>query len=89
MCSEWNKRYNVNIFNLITVINKSKTLIKHISYNGKCKFDGRKCCSNQTWNHNKCQGKCEKPVKHCIYKEEYAWNQNICTWEYAKDFEID
>ena len=32
---------------MITVINESKTSTKHISYECKCKFDGRKCNSNQ------------------------------------------
>ena len=31
------------VFNMITGINKSKTLTKHISCKCKCKFDGRKC----------------------------------------------
>ena len=33
---------NLSVFNMITGINKSKTLAKHISSNCKCKFDGRK-----------------------------------------------
>ena len=34
---------NLNVFNVITKINESKTLIKHISRDFKCKIDGRKC----------------------------------------------
>ena len=34
---------NLSMFNMITVINESKTLTKHISGEGKCKFDGTKC----------------------------------------------
>ena len=45
---------NVNIFNMITGINESKTLTKHISCKYKCKFDGRKGNSNQKWNNGKC-----------------------------------
>ena len=33
---------NLSLFNMITRINESKTLTKQISYEGKCKFDGRK-----------------------------------------------
>ena len=40
---------NLSIFNMITGINESKTLTKHVSCNCKCKFDGRKCNSNQKW----------------------------------------
>ena len=38
---------NLSIFNMITGINESKTLAKHTSVECKCKFDGRKCHSNQ------------------------------------------
>ena len=38
---------NLNMFNMITGINESKTLTKHISCKCKCKFDGTKCNSNQ------------------------------------------
>ena len=36
---------NLSVFNMITGINESKTLTKHISCECKCKFDGRKCNS--------------------------------------------
>ena len=45
---------NPSMFNMITGINESKTLTKHIPCEWKCKFDGRKCNSNQWWNNNKC-----------------------------------
>ena len=35
---------------MITGINESKTLTKHISCECKCKLDGRKCYSNKWWN---------------------------------------
>ena len=35
---------------MITGINESKTLTKSTSCECKCKFDGRKCNSNQWWN---------------------------------------
>ena len=38
---------NLNMFNMITGKNKSKALAKQISWEGKCKFDGRKCNSDQ------------------------------------------
>ena len=43
---------NLSVF-MITGINKLKTLTKHISCKCKCKFDGRKCNSNQKSNNNK------------------------------------
>ena len=40
-----NKKENLNLtlFSMITGINKSKALIKNISCEYKCRFDGRKC----------------------------------------------
>ena len=34
---------NLNVLNMITGINRLKTLTKHISCECKCKFGGRKC----------------------------------------------
>ena len=41
------KDLNLSIFNMITGINESKTLTKQISCECKCRFDGKKCNSNQ------------------------------------------
>ena len=40
---------------MITGINESKALTKHISCKRKCKFDDRKYSSNQKWNNDKCR----------------------------------
>ena len=36
------------------VLTKKKILTKHVPCECKCKFDGRKCNSNQKWNNDKC-----------------------------------
>ena len=36
-------RCSGNVFNMITGMNESKTLTKDISFECKCRFDGRKC----------------------------------------------
>ena len=38
---------NLSVFNIITEINESKTLTKHISCKCKSKLDGRNCNSDQ------------------------------------------
>ena len=53
---------NLSVFNMITGINESKTLTRHISCECKCKFDGTKCNSNQWWNNDKCRCECKKIV---------------------------
>ena len=40
------KHLNLSILNMITGINKSKTLTKYVSCECKCRFDGKKCNSN-------------------------------------------
>ena len=57
-----NKRevLNLRMFNIITGINKSKILTKHISCECEYKFGGRKCNSNQKWNNDKCRFECKK-----------------------------
>ena len=48
--------------------NESKILPKDISCECKCKFDTRKCNSNQNWNNDKCPCRCEK---HHICEKDY------------------
>ena len=45
---------NLSVFNMIAGINESKTLKKHISCECKCRFDERKCNSDQLRNNDKC-----------------------------------
>ena len=62
---------NLNMFNIITGINESKTLTKYILCECKCMFDGKKCNSNQWWNKDKCLRECKKC--HACEKD-YVWN---------------
>ena len=66
---------NLSVFNMITEINESETLTKHISYKCKCRFDWRKCGSDQWWNNDKCWCECEK--RH-VCQKHYVWNP--ATW---------
>ena len=49
-----NKKEDLNLmeFNMITEIHELKTLTMHTSREHKCRFDGRKCDSNQKWNND-------------------------------------
>ena len=66
---------NLSVFNMITAINESKTVKKHISYKCKCKFDRRKCNPDHWWNNNKCQCECKK--RH-VCEKKYVWNPATC-----------
>ena len=69
---------NLSMFNIITGTNESKTLATHISCECKCKFDGRKCNSDQWRNNDKCQCECKK---HHVCEKDYAWNPATCNCE--------
>ena len=59
---------------MITEINESKTLTKHISRECKSKFDYRKCNSNQKWNNDKCWCECKNLKERRVCGKDYIWN---------------
>ena len=63
------KDININIFNVLTRINESKTLTKDISCKYKYKFGGRKRHSDQKWNDDKCRCECKNLRKHHTCKK--------------------
>ena len=63
---------------MITGIDESKTLRKHISCEWKCRFYGRKYNSYQNWNNNKCWCECKNKKEHCVCEKDYIWNS--VTW---------
>ena len=65
---------------MITGINESKTLTKHILCECKCRFDGRNYNSHQWWNNNKCRCQCKKH----ICEKDYIWNPSTCICENGK-----
>ena len=78
MCSE---NLNLIVFNIITGINKPKTLTKHTSCECKCKFDGRSSNSDQLWNNDKCWCECKimyvKKIMFGILLHEIMKMENI------------
>ena len=72
---------NLSMLNMITGINESKTLTKHISCECKYKFGGRKCTSDQWWNNDKCRCECKK--LH-VCEKDYIWNLATCSCENGK-----
>ena len=50
---------NLNVIN-IAGINEWKTLMKHLSCECKCIFNGRNCNSDQWWYNIKCRCECKK-----------------------------
>ena len=66
-------------------IYKSKTLVKHISFNCKCKFSGTTCISNHKWNNHTRQWKCKK---YHTWKKDYILNPSTCIRENRKYLKI-
>ena len=67
--------WNLSVFAMIAGINESKTLIKHISCECKCRFDGIKCNLDQWWNNDKCRCECEW---HHVCEKNYVSNPATC-----------
>ena len=65
---------------MITRINESNTLTKHISCECKCRFNGGKCNSDQWWN-DKCWCKCKK---RRVCEKDHVWNPSTCNCENGK-----
>ena len=72
---------NLSMFNMITGTNELKTSTKHVLRECKCKFDVRKCNSNQNWNNDQCECKCNKDH---IYEKYYIWNPATCSSKNGK-----
>ena len=72
---------NLNVFSMITGINGSKTLTKHISCKCRCKFDERICNSDQWGNNHKCQCECNK--RH-VCEKDYVRNPATSNCENGK-----
>ena len=47
----------------------------------KCKFDGRKCNSDQWWKNDKYRCECKK--RH-VCEKDYVWNPSTCNCENGK-----
>ena len=75
---------NLNVFNMNPGINESKTLAKHLSFEYKCKFDGRRYNADQWWNNDKCQCECKKRQ---VCEKDYVWNPATCNCENGKYLE--
>ena len=69
------------MFNIIIEITEWKALRKHISYECRCKFDGRNCNSDQWRNNDKCQCECKRPH---VCEKDYVWNPAACNCENGK-----
>ena len=66
---------------MVTEMNSSKTLAKHLSCECNCRFDEGKCNSDQLWNNDKCWYECEK--RH-VCEKDYACNRATCNCENGK-----
>ena len=71
----------MHVFNMITGKNESEILTKDISCKCKCRFDGKKCNSNQWWYNSKCLCWCKNAH---VNKKDYIWNPATCSCQNGK-----
>ena len=69
---------------MIQNTNEWKKLIKHVWYKCKCKFDSKKCNSNQIWNNDKCWCECKNPREN-VCKKGYTWDPATCSSENGRN----
>ena len=72
---------NLSVFNIMAALYMLKIVTKHISCKCQCKFDGRKCNSNQKWINNKCWCECKNPKEYNTFEKDYIWNPVICSFK--------
>ena len=63
------KDLNLSMFIMVTGMNVLKM-------NVNCKFDRRKCNSDQWWNNDDCRCECKK---HHVWEKDYVWNPATCS----------
>ena len=66
---------------MITEKNESKILTNDISCKCKCRFDGKKCNSDQLSNNDKCLCECKK--RH-VCEKNYIWNPSTYSCKNGK-----
>ena len=69
---------------MMTNKNEAKTIIKHISYDYRCKFESTTCNSNQKSNNKICKCECKNYRVKLRCKEDYSWNPSKCIYENSK-----
>ena len=57
------KRATVEVFNMITRINETKALVKHILRDFKYKFGSATCNLNQKWNNETSRFECKRYLR--------------------------
>ena len=75
------RRFDLNIFSIITGRNEFKILMKHLWCEYKCEFDRRKCNSDQKWDNDKCWWNWKK---HDIFEKGSNWISATCGRENGK-----
>ena len=74
---------NISVFKMITGINESKTLTKHLSCKRKRKFYGKNVIQINGGITITMEDKCEsKQIQ--VYEKEYVWNPSKCICENGK-----
>ena len=77
------KVLNLRAFNMITGINKSRTLIKHISRKLECMYDGRKYQLHQNWTNDRVSVSV-KIYKSIVCDKGYFRNSVTCNCKNGK-----
>ena len=64
----------VKVFNLMSRVNETKSLVQDGSCEGKCTLNKSTCNSKQRWNHGECLGEGKELHDWNSCKDDRLWN---------------
>ena len=71
------KNLNVEVFNLMSRSNKTRSIKWHKTCKCICRLNGNICNNKQRWNKEKCRCECEKLIDKEVCDKGYIFNPSI------------
>ena len=71
------KNLNVEVFNLMSRSNKTRSIKWHKTCKCICRLNGIICNNKQRWNKEKCRCECEKLIDKEVCDKGYIFNPSI------------
>ena len=78
------KNLDLKVFNLLKVINETRSIKQHESCKCICRLDKTICNNKQKWNKNKCRCECKELIDKGICDKGFIWNPSNCECECDK-----
>ena len=80
---------NVKVFDIMSLVNETNSLVQHQSCECKCWLNEKICNSKQKWNHNESRCNCKELDDWGSCENDYMWNPSTCDSKCNKTCKID